>query len=148
MADTPAPPTPSAPSTVVGDALRRTVIQVVSAMPRGAIVRMCAGDLYELLFAPQPRDVTVTIRGDGTFELAIVGGTRSGERETAGLHASELTITEAAQRIGLTRQAVLAAVQRRSVVGRRIGKSIYLVDMASLDAYAARVRRRKVPAPT
>ncbi|MDO8622306.1 MAG: helix-turn-helix domain-containing protein [bacterium] len=140
-------PTPSAPSATAADILRRSVIRAISALPRGAMVTVRAGDLYELMYAPQPRDFTLTIRGDGTFELAIVGGVRSGEQGAAALHASELTIAEAAQRIGRSRQAVTTAVQRGSIVGRRLGKKIYLVDIASLDAYAARVRKRKARPP-
>ncbi|XXT24045.1 hypothetical protein WME94_21130 [Sorangium sp. So ce429] len=59
------------------------------------------------------------------------------------LGQGEITVSEAAGRLGISRQAVLLAIKRDALKARRVGP-VFLVDIASLKSYRPRQSRGRL----
>ena len=63
--------------------------------------------------------------------------------EMADLGQGEITVSEAAEQLGISRQAVLLAVKRNALKARRVGP-VFLIDVASLNSYRPRQKRGRL----
>jgi excisionase family DNA binding protein len=112
----------------------------LSELPAGTRVRIDAGDLIRLLSSRQSS--MDLILSDGS--ACPPGDAPSFDRfleadELVRSGYGELSVSEAAKQLGISRQAVLTAVKRGAIAARRVG-GVFLVDARSVRSY--RPRRR------
>lgn len=108
---------------------------LLAAIPLGTTVTLTASELRSLLYA-------VTQRQEFAASEQPCFATPA---EAEDIEGAVMTVTEAGKQIGVTRQAVLAAIRRGKLQARRLG-SILLVNGPSVKAY--RETRKVRPSTT
>src|ERR1043165_4408813 len=110
----------------------------LSELPAGTRVQIDAGDLIRLLASRQSSMGLVITAGSTRSRSSGPPSDRFLEAdELVRSGYGELSVSEAAQQLGISRQAVLTALKRGAIAARRVG-GVFLVDARSVKSYRPR----------
>lgn len=110
----------------------------LSELPAGTRVRIDAGDLIRLLSSRQSSMDLILSDGSASPPSNVPLSDRFLEAdELVRSGYGELSVSEAAQQLGISRQAVLTAVKRGAIAARRVG-GVFLVEARSVRSYRPR----------
>jgi excisionase family DNA binding protein len=114
----------------------------LSELPTGTRVRMDTDALIRLLSSRRTATDLIFSDGSGSSDDAAVSGHFLEADELVRSGYGELSVSEAAEQLGISRQAVLSAVKRGAIAARRVGAA-FLVDARSVKRYRPRRRSER-----
>ena len=107
----------------------------LSELPKGTRLRIDSNELIRLLSSRQKS--MDLILSDTTPPSPPVSDRFLEASELVRSGYGELSVSEAAKQLGISRQAVLTAIKRGAIAARRVG-GVFLVDAQSVRSYRPR----------
>lgn len=136
-------------TTASGDAALALMTEIpVSELPRGTRIRVEPDELFRLLESRRRSMDLILCDSSGTQPKQSSASARFLEAdELVRSGYGELSVSEAAKQLDISRQAVLTAIKRGAIVARRVG-GVFLVDAQSVRSYQPRGKSGKTKRET
>lgn len=122
-----------------GNASPSLVLEIpLSELPQGTRIRIQPDQLFQLISSRQGSMDLILSNGSSTPPgRPLVSERFLGADELVRGGYGELSVSEAASQLGISRQAVLTAIKRGAIAARRVG-GVFLVDARSVQGYRPR----------